>query len=238
MYKRQAQKIQSAHAESPIGFQLEGDIHRQAKAYQTAAAAYGEAYTKGPSDQLALLIYQMYKKAGDTDSAITALEKRVEKNADAATVRLVLANEYHIQNRDEEAIHEYERVIALRPGNVNALNNLAWLYHERDDNRALDYARRANEIAPTQPEVLDTYGWIELQRGDPVKGLRVLKTAVMYGPHIPTLRYHLAIALDKNGQQKEARQELERLLKSRKDFPEFTEAQQLLSRLKAGSSVD
>jgi thioredoxin-like negative regulator of GroEL len=58
----------------------------------------------------------------------------------------------------------------------------------------------------------------------------------MYGTNIPTLRYHLAVALDKNGQQEAARQELERLLKSRKDFPELTEAQQLLSQLLAGSS--
>jgi len=231
------QKIQSAHAESPMGFQLEGDIHRQAKAYQTAAASYAEAYRRGPSARLVLLIYQMRKKAGDVDAAMSALEKWTEKNSDDATVRLVLANEYQTQHRYKEAIREYERVTALSPDNVNALNNLAWLYHAQDDTRALDYARKANELAPARPEVLDTYGWIELQRGNPVQGLHAIQSAARYLVDVPTVRYHLAAALDKNGQQEAARKELERLLKSSKDFPELAEAQQLLSRLQAGSSA-
>ena len=38
-----------------------------------------------------------------------------------------------------------------------ALNNLAWLYFERGDNRAVDYARRAFEGASKRAEIMDTF---------------------------------------------------------------------------------
>ncbi|MET0116514.1 MAG: XrtA/PEP-CTERM system TPR-repeat protein PrsT [Sedimenticola sp.] len=228
-------KIQTAHPQSPIGFQLEGDLLSQAGEYKAAADAYSEAAGHQSSPNLALLTYQMHKKAGDTGRAISALEEGIKKHPGDARLDFALATEYQLQGKLKEAISHYEALTRQHPDNVNAMNNLAWLYFEQGDERALGLARKAADLAPKRPEVLDTLGWIELHSDDPKKGLRTIQNAVTYGPHIPSLRYHLAVALDKNGQQKAAYTELSLLLKSRKSFPEMAEAKSLMSRLESSS---
>ena len=107
-------------------------------------------------------------------------------------MHLMLATELQTRGRRDEAIVEYERVRALRPDDVVAWNNLAWLYHERNDSRrALEYARQAMKLAPNRVEVLDTHGWIELHAGDPAEGLRAIREAA-YASSNPAIRYHLA----------------------------------------------
>ena len=228
-------RIRKAHPDSPVGPQLQGDIQRIAKDYAAAAKSYAEAYQLKPSAQLSLLTYQMRKQAGDASGALAALEKGAADHPDAVEVHLVLANDYMEAQQSALAIREFERVKELQPDNLVAWNNLAWLYQEQGDAKALQYALKAKELAPKRPEVLDTYGWIELQLGDPAKGLSAIQEAAVYGPHLAGVQYHLAVAQDKNGQADAARKTLVRLLKSGKSFPERAEAQKLLSRLEAGA---
>ncbi len=51
---------------------------------------------------------------------------------------------------------------------------------------------------------------------------------------MPEIRYHLAVALHKTGRNDEARKELERLLRSGKEFAQAAEARSLLERLEKG----
>jgi len=46
-----------------------------------------------------------------------------------------------------------------------ALNGLAWLYHENGKPGALVMARKASKLAPDNPAIQDTYGWILVQSG-------------------------------------------------------------------------
>ena len=69
----------------------------------------------------------------------------------------------HLRTPDPEAMAQwFERMLGAQNANPVVLNNLAWLYHEAEDARALPTARRAYELAPEQPEIMDTYGWILL----------------------------------------------------------------------------
>jgi Flp pilus assembly protein TadD len=218
-----------------VGPQLQGDIQRIAKDYAAAAKSYHEAYQLKPTAQLALLTYQMRNQAGDAGGALAALEKGAADNPDAAELHMVLGSHYLAAQQSAKAIREFERVKELQPDNLVAWNNLAWLYQQQGDARALEYALKAKELAPKRPEVLDTYGWIELQTGDPAKGLRAIHDAAVYGPHLASVQYHLAVAQEKNGKPDVARKTLARLLKSGKPFAEREEAQKLLSRLESGA---
>ena len=44
------------------------------------------------------------------------------------------------------------------PDNPLVLNNLAWVAHELKQPNALEYAERANEMAPDNPAIMDTLG--------------------------------------------------------------------------------
>jgi len=230
-----AAKILRGYPKSPLGYQLQGDIQRKAKDYRAAAQSYVAAYQQGSSAQLALLVYQMRNMAGDKAGALAALQTGTKDHPDAAALHLVLANEYMAAGRNPEAISEYERTRVLAPKNIVAWNNLAWLYHQQGDSKALEYARKARDLEPKKPEVLDTYGWIELMQGDPAKGLQAIQDAAVFGPHIPSVQYHLAVAQNRNGRPDAARKTLTRLLKSGKAFAEKGEAKKLLSQLDSAS---
>jgi len=54
-----------------------------------------------------------------------------------------------------------------------------------------------------------------------------LQEAAVKAPHIPDIRYHMLVALDKAGRRGEARKELDRLLKTGKPFPDVDKARAL-----------
>jgi len=123
--------------------------------------------------------------------------------------------------------------VSTAPDNTVALNNLADLYSQHKDPRALATAKRAFDLSPNSADVLDTYGWILTQADSAEKGLTMLRKAAAKNPRNPAFRYHFAVALAKVGNLDEARRELRALLGQNPDFPEKLEASKLLQRLRS-----
>ena len=73
---------------------------------------------------------------------------------------------------------------------------------------------RAHRLAPKDPAIQDTLGWILVEQGQVDKGLRQLRDARLRDPQNPEIRVHLAAALAKSGRRDEAKREVEELLKS------------------------
>ncbi|MNN01565.1 bacteriophage N4 receptor, outer membrane subunit [compost metagenome] len=112
-----------------------------------------------------------------------------------------------------------------------ALNDLAWAYQQEKDPRAQATAEQALKLAPGNPAVLDTLGWIVLQQGDVKRATALLRKAADLAPKSPEVQYHLGAALAKSGDKGGARKQLEQLLATNKDFPQRAEAQALLTQL-------
>lgn len=226
-----AERVQDYYPSSPVGFHLEGDIHRQVGNHVQAASAYQEANDRAPNAASSVGLYQVRKMLGDHQQSVAALTGWLEHRPDDVGVRLLLAAEYQQQGRADDAIREYEAVRAARPGEATVWNNLAWLYEMKNDSRSLEYAEQAYSLAP-RPEVADTLGWILVNRGQTKRSLTLIQEASIYAPHNLGIRYHLAAALHKAGQQEQARKELRRLLASPDDFPDRAAAEKLYAELK------
>ncbi len=123
-------------------------------------------------------------------------------------------------------------MLELDEKNVVALNNLAWLISGYDKKEAIAYAERAMLLAPERAEIIDTLGWILLRADQYSRGLEVLRRAHKMAPHIAPIRYHLAVALEKNGQPEQARKTLEPIFAQEQEFAEKKEALELLARLR------
>src|SRR3546814_14301360 len=65
---------------------------------------------------------------------------------------------------------------------VMALNNLAAVLEEQTDPAAYSYAQRAYALQPTNPVVMDTYGWGLLQQGKVQEAAPLLKQAAQAVP--------------------------------------------------------
>lgn len=227
-----ARKVQLLVPEQGVGHKLEGDVYSARQDYHRAILAYQNAYAKTPSAQLALFLSNAQYLAEKPEQALITLQKWLAVQPSDNIVRMQLAMLLDQTGHRVDAIAEYEQLIEQNPHNVIALNNLAWLYgtgHEK----GLKYAKRAVELAPDQPEVLDTLGWLLVKSQKTKQGLLYLQQATMLAPHLADIRYHLALAYEKLGRDEEARQELEGLL-SESDNPRFgkiEEAQKLLDKL-------
>ena len=143
------------------------------------------------------------------------------------TVRLYYANMLMTQQKNAEAITQFQAVLKQDPNNVLALNNLGWLLQTSDPKRALSLLTLAEKIAPNSPDVSDTLGWVKLQQKDAAGALSLLKRAHASKPEDGEITYHLAVALDANGQRAAARQLITTLLASGVKFPGLPAAKTL-----------
>ena len=111
------------------------------------------------------------------------------------------------------------------------LNNLAWVSGEMKDPKALEYAERADKLAPNTPSILDTYGVLLLEKGDTARGLAMLQKAVAAAPDEANIRFNLARALIKDGQKEAAKNELKTLAKLGDKFAGQAEVAKLMQTL-------
>ncbi|HTE43405.1 MAG TPA: XrtA/PEP-CTERM system TPR-repeat protein PrsT [Steroidobacteraceae bacterium] len=208
--------------------ELEGDIYIWAKQLEKAAPAYERAYRKGATQRLALKQFQVAMTLSRPNPVAPLLDwlRRMPKDF---AVRKVLAKYYVATGASEPAIREYETW--LRDSNVRdpeMLNDLAWLYGEKGDNRALDIAKEAYEGLRDAPAIADTYGWLLLRRGNVKEALQILESAAKAAQNNPEIQYHYASALVRAGRAPDARTELQRVLSNHPQFPSRKAAQQLL----------
>ncbi len=229
---RIAKKIQKQRPSLGIGYELEGDFLMQVKDPATAAKAYAKGFTNAPSGKLAVKHFQAERKRRGKKADVTLLMKWLEKHPNDNRVRSVLAQAYIEAGKKQLATYQYKKVIEVSPKNVAALNNLAWLYDEMGKKEALIYGEKAHDLAPADPAVNDTYGWLLVKSGKPKQGLQYLINAFQKAPNVAEIQFHYAVALDRNGQTKKAIEELEKMLSKYGDVPETAEAKAMLSKMR------
>jgi cellulose synthase operon protein C len=89
------------------------------------------------------------------------------------------------------AIRAYEKAIVRNDQNPASLNNLALLYQDNGDNRALATAEKAHQLAPQNPIVLDTFGWLLVNNRQLEKGIGLLTQAAALAPQSKEIAEHL-----------------------------------------------
>lgn len=226
-----ARSLQVQQPGSPLGFLREGDIHFEQKRAPQAIKAYQQALEKGAGSTGLIKLHRAYLLAGDASSAEIRVKDWLRKNPADNAVRNYVA-EYHMLNlRNKEAIAYYQEILRQVPNDMVSLNNLANLYRVENDKRALATAEQAHKLAPGNPAVQDTLGWILVEQGQAARGLDLLKKAVAGAPREAAIRYHHAAALARTGDKAQARKTLESLLLDTPDFPEGNAARALLKSL-------
>lgn len=206
---------------------LTADINMELRDYAAAAADYFRAVEKAPVAQTVIKLAQA-RALARMPNASQPLENWLKDHPTDNAVRMMLAEMRQGDGQRQSAVKEYEAVLLAQPGHIRALNNLAWLYHEQQDKRALDLARQAYEKSARVPEIADTYGWILLNSGREQESVPILADAAA-GSALPVIQYHYAVALARTGSLLDARQRLARVLAESGDFSERAEAERALA---------
>jgi len=89
---------------------------------------------------------------------------------------------------------------------------------------------------PDDPVISDTLGWVYYNKGAYLKALSHLKDSVRKDPESVAARYHLGMAYFKKGELNDAREELTKALKRKKDFKGSEEAKRVLKEIRTKSA--
>jgi putative PEP-CTERM system TPR-repeat lipoprotein len=230
---RVAERLRGRHPRAAAGDIVLGDLHLAATDTAAARAAYEAALAKEPSADAALRLVAARLRAGEPAEEIMAFARTwLQRQPRDVAMRHRLAALLMEGGRDDEAASELEIILRTAPADVVALNNLAWLKGERQDRDAAGLAARAHALAPDNPDIADTYGWILVRGGETARGIDLLRRAAARAPESGQIRYHLGAALAGAGQREEARRILAEALAAPRPFAGRAEAQRLLETLR------
>lgn len=226
-----AKQVQSVQPESPAGLILEGDILMAQQRHADAAKTYEKALAKGKTGPIVVKLHTAQTRAGNAKEADANLQRWLKDQPDDIVALQYAASENSRKGQKKAAIQQYQQVLQKDGKNQTALNNLAVLYQQEGDPRALQTAEAAYKLNPDSPVIADTLGWILVEQGKTARGIELLKSALAREPKNPEIRYHLAAARAKSGDKANARKELEALLATGQAFPQRDAAQALLKQL-------
>ena len=225
-----AARLQERYPDNPATYAFEGEVHVLGDNLVRADELYEKALSLGPIKNHALRAYQIKRRLGVVGAEQPLVEFLATRPLDNE-VRVILAEAYMQGENLSKSILTYERVVSEEPANAVALNNLAWIYYLTDDPRAIETAQRARDANPNNGAIVDTLGWIMIQKGDVEEGEVLLRKAVEMENGRAEIAYHHAVALAKLGKKDEARDTLQRIIERDENFASRKDAEKLMSEL-------
>jgi putative PEP-CTERM system TPR-repeat lipoprotein len=227
-----AREVQQQRPLEAVGYLLEGDIRAARKSWNEAVDAYRLGLKRVASVDLAMKLHQALIAGGNPqDAAGFAVTWLRAQPKDNAIFRLYLAEHFSAQGDFQDAALHYRALLAERPDSPEILNNLAYVTAQLKEGQALEYAEKANKLAPNQPAFMDTLGVILTETGQVGRAIEVLEKAVQVAPQENRVRLSLARALIKAGKPAEAKKQLAEIAKAGDKFVGQAEVARLMQSL-------
>ena len=136
-------------------------------------------------------MYNLYRLKGDYDKVLEYIDKCLKTTSQdqpqwlgytmQKAEALILAFNKTADNKYlKDAMEVYESLLAKMPNNTSILNNVAYILADsnQDLDKALEYARRAHEMQPDDPEYLDTYAIVLYKKGKYSEAVQFERAAI------------------------------------------------------------
>ena len=226
-----AAKLSTDQPQSIVRLMTLGDTQLAMNQNDEAIATYRRAFEKAKSQTTVHHLYNGLIRAHRAEEGAQVLKSWIAVNPKDHDTRFLLASYYIDTGKLDDAIRETEAIKGAMPDNPVLLNNLAWLYGQKGNPKAIEIGERAYWLAPTSPDVMDTLGALYIGRGDTAKGLALLSQAHDRAPERADIGYRYATALEKAGDAGKARGVLQKTLTTKTAFGERPQAEAMLKRL-------
>jgi len=171
-------------------------------------ALIADIRTETPDDKIIVELAgaQVLAAAGRTDRAVARLVQADKALPDSPAIKYDLAMLYERQGKIVEMETLLRQVIALKPDSPDAYNALGYVF--ADQNINLDQAQtlldKAVHLAPGNPFILDSMGWLQFRLGNDALASQYLENAFELSPQAD-IAAHLAEIYWSNGDKKRAR---------------------------------
>lgn len=226
-----ARDVQAKRPADGLGHLLEADVEVSRKNWDAAATAYRAAMKTGGASRAAMGYYAMLNKSGREPEAERFARDWLGQHPKDAGFLFYFAEVAFA--RKDYAVSEanYRKVLEVQPGNVAALNNVAWILAQTRKPGAVALAEKANQLKPNVPAVMETLAVALAAENQLDRAIEMQKKVVAAAPEVDAFRLSLAKLYLQAGQKPLAKTELERLSQAGARFAGQAEVAQLLQGL-------
>jgi cellulose synthase operon protein C len=183
---------------------LEGDVLAQSGKPEEALKQYAAAAKAGAAPAAQLRVIGLLDRTNRSSAADFDVAELLRKFPDDPTVLGYAAQRAQSMGNPGKAVELLQKIAVKDPRNPVLLNDLAWAQVLAKKPEALDNARKANQLMPNNPNVLDTLGVAQAQAGKRDEGIATLRLALNIAPTAAPVRLHLAEQLTAAGDSKAA----------------------------------
>lgn len=147
--------------------------------YDKALVLSQAYYERNSNSTAARTVYTAFNKLNRTEEAYSFLQTHIKSNPNDFIILRLLAS-LAAQKDVDYSINLYQKIVDKSPSDVTALNNLAWLLAEQKQlKKALEIAKKANQIDKENPQVLDTLAVIYLKLEQPQDAFKTARRAFL-----------------------------------------------------------
>jgi tetratricopeptide (TPR) repeat protein len=165
---------------------------------------------------------QLLREVRDYQQSYDVLKQALDVQPDHPDLLYDIALAAEKVDRLDVVESSLRKLISMRPEHAQAYNALGYTLADRTDRfaEAKDYIAKALELAPGDPFILDSMGWVQFRMGNIAEGLEYLRRAYEQRPD-PEIAAHLGEALWAKGRRDEAQQVWQEALKAHPDSEEL-----------------
>lgn len=151
---------------------------------------------------------------GNTSESERLLRQAVELDPFHRAARRMLAQILRNSGRADEAVSVYQDLLAISPGDPDALLAMGSAYLDFDPSQAVPYLEEVARVAPGNALGLTTLGIAYIKTNRIVEAEATLRRATTLDPDNHDIRNNLGIVLIQKGAPEEAARELNRIVSS------------------------
>ncbi|KAF5407503.1 MAG: Beta-barrel assembly-enhancing protease [Candidatus Udaeobacter sp.] len=163
--------------------------------------------------------------------SVSQLEAMAKEQPNDVIVQMRLGEAYEKQGAVDKAAGAFEQALKLNPKLVAAPTRLAQLNAGplQNKEKALAYAKKARELAPTDPQVAGILGKVAYDSGNFTWSYSVLQEAVRQRANDPSILHDLAWAAYSLGKVNEARDAMQKVLTDNLNSSQAADAKKFLA---------
>ena len=163
--------------------------------------------------------------------SISQLELMTKEQPNDVISHTRLGEAYEKQGASDKAAAAFEQALKLNPKLATAVTKLAQLYAGplRNQEKALAYAKRARELAPTDPQVAGILGKVAYESGNFTWSYSLLQEAARQRENDPLILHDLAWAAYSVGKVNEARDVMQKAVTANPNSSQAADAKEFLA---------
>ena len=176
--------------------------------------------------ELYLLESETLRQEGRFKEALDVTKKAIKQspsNLDVLYSQALLYEDLKEIKKSEETLQEILHLDSKNSAALNALGYMLSVHTTRFD-EAYQYIKKAYELRPNDPAIIDSLGWVSYRKGDLQDAEHYLRLAYQKLQD-PEVASHLVEVLSKQGQQEEATKLLKEMLKKHPENKQLIETQ-------------